>query len=120
VSWVPLGQPQTPCSILPPVQVMLALRLTQLPLASLVWPIWQIVVVPAPVGLGGSIMPGIVVTFGVVVGATTGVAVGVGVGSTPVVVTGSGRGIWRMQFGGLPTSGGGQVCAETQFGGVPV
>lgn len=44
---MPAGQPQTPCSIFPPVQVIEAFRLTQLPWASLVWPIWQTVVVVA-------------------------------------------------------------------------
>ena len=41
---VPAGQPQTPCSIFPPVQVIDSFRLVQTPL-TLVWPIRQTVVV---------------------------------------------------------------------------
>ena len=69
---------------------MLAFSFTQLPAASLVSPIWQIVF--AGVGL----TTGVVVTFGVVVGVTTGVVVGVGVGVEVDTGVGVGVGVEDM------------------------
>ena len=125
---MPAGQPQTPCSIFPPVQVIEALRLVQTPL-TLVCPMAQ-TAFGVPVGVG----VGVVTTTGVVVGVGTGVAVATGVGTlfgthrpilppTWYVVPGGHPPPWpikRWQFGGVPNNGAGQVAAVTQFGGVPV
>ena len=146
---VPTGQPQTPLSILPPLQVIESFRLVHTPL-TLVCPSAQIGVVGVAVAVGVGVATG--VDVGVVVGVTTGVVVGVaigvglgtgaGVGCVPATGThpatslpltnfvpnghwiGATGGVppWikRVQFGGVPTNGDGQDCAAAQFGGVPV
>jgi hypothetical protein len=85
---VPAGQPQTPCSIFPPVQVIEALRLVQTPL-TLVCPMAQ-TGFGVPVGRG----VGVATITGVAVGTGVGVdvAIGVGVGTGVAVDTGVGTG----------------------------
>ena len=100
VSRVPVGHPQTPCVMVPPVQVMAASTSTHC----------------RPRAFVQREQNGLVTVRGV----TQFGCVPVWPAGHVVTFTGVGLGTRRRQFGGVPTSGGGHVAAVTQFGGVPV